>query len=303
VQSYSWRPPAFWVIIETCNGFDHFAGAALQFAGCIREEVSMVSKPESENLFTDFAVDYERMINWPTRLQREAPFFRKVFADANAARVLDAACGTGHHAILFASWGLDVAAIDESEDMINKARQLAADDGRNVDFRTGGFNEAGIFTQEFDVVTCIGNSLPHIKSEADLKQAFLSFHQVLRPGGFLVIQQRNYQRMIAREEKFMPLNTRIEDGKEFLYLRMTELGDDLVTFNIVVLMKDETGNWSYRVESEKLRPWDAHDIETNLTATGFSINGIYGDYGFNSFDFQDSTDVVIVARKSQDHRR
>ncbi|MDT3700392.1 MAG: class I SAM-dependent methyltransferase [Thermincola sp.] len=263
----------------------------------------MVSKPESENLFTDFAVDYERMINWPTRLQREAPFFRKVFADANAARVLDAACGTGHHAILFASWGLDVAAIDESEDMINKARQLAADDGRNVDFRTGGFNEAGIFTQEFDVVTCIGNSLPHIKSEADLKQAFLSFHQVLRPGGFLVIQQRNYQRMIAREEKFMPLNTRIEDGKEFLYLRMTELGDDLVTFNIVVLMKDETGNWSYRVESEKLRPWDAHDIETNLTATGFSINGIYGDYGFNSFDFQDSTDVVIVARKSQDHRR
>ena len=259
----------------------------------------MCSKPKSENLFVDFAVDYDRMINWPTRLKRETPFFQKVFAQVNAAKVLDAACGTGRHAILFASWGLAVSGLDVSKDMIAKARQAAAETGLDIDFRVRGIEEADSeFMKEFDAVTCIGNSLPHLKSIEDLKRAFVSLRNVLKPGGLMLLQLRNYHRVIAREEKFMPLNTRVEDGKEFLYLRMTEMGNEFVTFNIIVLVKDEAGNWSYRVESEKLKPWQAPDIEASLNETGFSITGKYGDFGFSSFDPRDSTDLIIVARKS-----
>lgn len=259
----------------------------------------MSSKSKSENIFNEFAVDYDRMINWPARLKRETPFFQKVFAEGNAAKVLDAACGTGHHAILFASWGLKVSGLDVSKDMIAKARQAAAEAGREVDFQAGPFEEAGSeFGEEFDAVTCIGNSLPHVKSFEDLKRSFVSLHKVLKPRGQLILQLRNYHKVIAREEKFMPLNTRVENGKEFLYLRMTEMGNDLVTFNIIVLVKDEAGNWSYRVESEKLKPWLAPDIEAYLNETGFSITGVYGDFGFGSFDPRDSTDLIIVARKS-----
>lgn len=258
----------------------------------------MGDKPVSENLFADFAVDYDRMIDWQARLKREAPFFQRVFAEGNAGKVLDAACGTGHHAILFASWGIKVSGIDDSGDMINKARKSAVEAGWDIDFRTGGFKDIGLeFTEEFDVVTCIGNSLPHIKLRESLTQAFSSFYNSLKPGGLLVIQMRNYQRVIAREEKFMPLNTRIDDGKEFLYLRITEPGTDFVTFNIVVFMKDEAGNWSYRVETEKLKPWIARDIEDSLNKTGFCIEGMYGDYGFAGFNSLDSTDLVIIARK------
>lgn len=259
----------------------------------------MVSKPISENLFNEFAVDYDRMINWPARLKRETPFFQKVFSEVNAAKVLDAACGTGRHAILFASWGLKVFGLDVSKDMIAKARQTAAEAGIDVDFRTGGIEEADSeFSVEFDAVTCIGNSLPHVRSQKELKQAFVSLRNVLKPGGLILLQLRNYHRVIAREEKFMHLNTRVENGKEFLYLRMTEMGNELVTFNIIVLVKDEAGNWSYRVESEKLKPWFAQDIEASLNETGFSIIGVYGDFEFGSFDPRDSADLIIVARKS-----
>jgi len=64
------------------------------------------------------------------------------------------------------------------------------------------------------------------------------------------------------------------------------------------LVKDEAGNWSYRVESEILRPWTSQDIEINLNKTGFLITGMYGNYGFGSYNPLDSTDLVIVARKS-----
>lgn len=259
----------------------------------------MVSKPISENLFNNFAIDYDRMINWPTRLMRETPFFQKVFAEVNASKVLDSACGTGHHTMLFASWGLNASGWDVSRDMIAKAQQAAAEAGWDIDFRARGLEEADSeFAEEFDAVTCIGNSLPHVKSVDNLKRAFVSWHNLLKPGGLILLQLRNYHRVIAREEKFMPLNTRVEDGKEFLYLRMTEMGNEFVTFNIIVLVKDEAGNWSYRVESEKLKPWLAPDIEAILNETGFSITGKYGDFGFSSFDSRDSTDLIIVARKS-----
>ena len=34
------------------------------------------------------------------------PFYRDLFAEAGVRTVLDTACGTGHHAEMFHSWGL-----------------------------------------------------------------------------------------------------------------------------------------------------------------------------------------------------
>lgn len=259
----------------------------------------MTAKTPAENLFTDFAVDYDRMINWPARLAREAPFFQEVFKAGRAAKVLDVACGTGRHAIMFASWGLDVSAIDVSNSMIERARYAAVQSGCSVDFRVKGLEEAGVeYGETFDAITCIGNSLPHIKSQEGLHKALDSLGGALKPGGLLVLQLRNYQRVISRNEKFMPLNSRVENGKEYLYLRTNELGQDLITFNIIVLVKDEAYNWSYRVESEQLKPWVAGDIETCLRKTGFTITEMYGDFASGSYQALDSTDLVIVARKS-----
>lgn len=263
--------------------------------------ISMVSGTglKSENLFSDFARDYDRMINWEVRLKREAPFYQKIFAEAKALRVLDSACGTGRHAIMFDSWGLSVEASDVSEEMIVRARKNAELAGSRAQFKVANLMELDkVFTCSFDVITCMGNSLPHLKTTEELNQAFSSVSHSLRPSGLFVTQLRNYERVYEKEEKFMPLNSKTEGSKEYLYLRMSELGEQLVTFNIIVFEKDENGQWSYRVESEELRPWSLEKIEPELRDAGFCITGIYGSLNFEEFQPLESTDLVIIAKKT-----
>src|SRR5689334_17652264 len=65
---------------------------------------------------------FESIINWPKRLAHEEPFYRGLFDRMNVKTALDAACGTGHHAAMFHSWGLQVEGADISPNMIARCR-------------------------------------------------------------------------------------------------------------------------------------------------------------------------------------
>jgi len=77
----------------------------------------------SETSFDDLTDVYEAMIDWAKRLNAEAPFFRRLFEKHNVKRVADVACGTGRHAAMFHSWGLEVEGSDISPNMIDRARE------------------------------------------------------------------------------------------------------------------------------------------------------------------------------------
>ena len=48
-------------------------------------------------MYDTFSTDYDRFVNWPSRLAAELPFIESQLEAAGARRVLDAACGTGQH--------------------------------------------------------------------------------------------------------------------------------------------------------------------------------------------------------------
>ncbi|TLM78824.1 MAG: class I SAM-dependent methyltransferase, partial [Actinobacteria bacterium] len=220
----------------------------------------MTDKPLPENLFNEFGGEYDRMIAWENRLKREEPFFTGLFARYGVRSVLDAACGTGQHALLFAGRGLAVAGADLSPTMIEQARANAAARGLPAEFVQAGFGQlAETLGRQFDAVVCLGNSLPHLKNTGELRPALADCYRVLIPGGVLVIQNRNYNKVLAEKSRFMPLNHFRSGSEETLYLRFTDFPENdaagLITFNIVVLRQDAAGKWSYRAHSEKLKPW------------------------------------------------
>ncbi|MFZ5641300.1 MAG: class I SAM-dependent DNA methyltransferase [Bacillota bacterium] len=261
-----------------------------------------MDKPGPENLFDNFGGDYDRMIDWDTRLKREEPFFAGLFTRYNTRSVLDAACGTGHHALLFAARGHAVAGADLSPTMVEQARANAAAKGLPVEFVQAGFGQlAKTLGREFDAVVCLGNSLPHIKSTGDIQSVLVDFYRVLNRGGVLVIQNRNYNKALAEKSRFMPLNHCRSGTEETLYLRFTDFPEKdpagLITFNIVVLQKDVTGKWSYRVHSEQLKPWLKEEMALLLNAARFKNIHYYGDYGGKEYEPESSTDLIIVAEK------
>ena len=258
---------------------------------------------EAREFYDGLGGDYDRMVSWQGRLAREEAFFRRVFDEAGAARVLDAACGTGMHAIAFARRGLESAGADLSPAMIASARENARAAGVDVDLQVAAFGElAGRFTGPFDAVTCLGNSLPHLIDEASLAACLTDFGRLLRPAGLLVIQNRNYDRVLRERQRFMPLAVRAEGEEESLFLRITDFppaggpAGDLIDFTIVTLKKTKNA-WSQSVQSTPLRAIRRITLERALTAAGFSSVDVYGSYAMASPDSPDASDLVVVARK------
>jgi glycine/sarcosine N-methyltransferase len=282
-----------------------------------------VSVEEEVPLYDTLSDDYDRFVNWENRLAYEMSFIERTLGEVDARRVLDAACGTGMHAIELARRGFEVIGADLSAPMIERAKENAAAAGVEAHFVVAGFGELveklalspalskacpeqsrrveGIvegLSGRFDAVLCLGNSLPHALSAEDLSEALADFAAVLCPGGLLLIQNRNFDAVLAHHERFMGPEVRREGDREWLFVRFYDLNPDgTITFNMVVLRRDAEGKWSQQVEAIELRPLIYPELIAALTGAGFTDIVCYGDMKGAPFDPESSGNLITVATK------
>lgn len=266
-------------------------------------------------LYDVLSDDYDRFVNWENRLTYEMPFIERTLREVDAHRVLDVACGTGMHAIELARRGYKVVGTDLSAPMIERAGENAAAAGVEVRFVVAAFGELAEklalspsislrtssverMSGPFDAVFCLGNSLPHALSAGDLGDALADFAAVLRPGGLLLIQNRNFDAVLACRERFMGPEAHCESDREWLFVRFYDFNSDgTLTFNMVVLHRDAEGKWSQQVEATKLRPIVYSELMASLTAAGFTDIVCYGDMQGAPFDLNCSPNLVMTARR------
>lgn len=251
------------------------------------------------SMWDALSADYDRFVDWEARLAHEMPFLETLFEERGVHRVLDAACGTGHHAIALAERGYDVLGTDISEGMLRQARRNAEDAGLGITFvRMGLADLATLNTGPFDAVLCLGNSLPSLLSEEALRQALSGMASALVPAGLLVVQNLNYDRSWLQRERFMPLQTYRESEQEWLFFRFLDFHQDTLTFNMVILHKNGAG-WEYRIEATELRPVFKEELQRLLRQTALAATDFYGDYQLSSYQPRSSTDLIVLARKEQ----
>ena len=253
---------------------------------------------KSVPLYDALAADYDRFVNWEGRLTHELPFFDSLFEGRRVQRILDVACGTGHHAIALAQRGYQVLGTDLSGAMVELARENATAAGVDVVFAQLGFGELATLGLTFDAVLCLGNSLPHLLTESALEAALADFATVLRPGGLLVVQNRNFDLVCSERERFMGLQSHAEHGEqgEWLFIRFYDFHQETITFNMIWLQRTNSG-WTQDVESTELRPIFGHDLNAALEAQSFGDIVLYGGYDSAPFDPSHSGDLIAVARK------
>ncbi len=249
-------------------------------------------------LYDAFSADYDRFVNWPARLARELPFLEQLFQAHGVRRVLDAACGTGQHALALARRGYEAAGADLSPRMIEQARAGACAAGLDIAFAVAGFGQlARAFPQPFDALLCLGNSLPHLLTVTAVREALADFRAMLRPGGVLVVQDRNYDRVWPERQRFMPLEAHREGEREWLFFRFMDYHRATLTFNVVTLERAGEA-WSYRVGSTELRPIFQAQLARWLPRAGFEDVRFYGGYDGAPFDPHHSGDLITVATRS-----
>ncbi|MCL4369069.1 MAG: class I SAM-dependent methyltransferase [Actinobacteria bacterium] len=253
-------------------------------------------REDTTALYDGLGPAYDAMVDWDGRLRRESPFFEWLFKEAGARRVLDVGCSTGGHAIHFARLGLEAVGADPSGAMLAQAERKAAG-VPGAHFAAAGFGELQAKVGgAFDAVTCLGNTLPHALSRNAVRAALADIGAVLRPEGLLIVQQLNYDRILSQRQRFLGVSAGNDSGREVLFFRFYDFGDELLTFNLVTFRRDD-GDWSFRVHSTLLRPILKAELEELLPECGFGPAEFFGDYQSRPFIAGESNDLILVARK------
>ncbi len=191
----------------------------------------------STNFYDALAPMFDVMTDWTARLSTEGPFLKAVLEEAGARSVLDAACGSGGHALALAEWGYAAAGVDASPVMVDMARRKAADVGLDVPFAVADLGGLAALVQgrqdddsalgvqrlaPYDAVLCLGNSLPHLLTQSDLVQALRGMAAMLVPGGLLVLQNLNYDMRWRKQPRWFAAQGGQLDGREVLVWRFAD---------------------------------------------------------------------------------
>ncbi len=245
-------------------------------------------------------VDYRRMVAWPERIRREAPFLRKVLRRLPDPSVLDLGCGTGEHTRFLAAEGLRAVGVNRSEAMLEKAleRELPA----NLEFVRADLRELGERLKgEFGGAISLGNTLVHITEEAELRGFLESLAVLLLPGAPFLFQILNYRRIFEQEIRYLPLDFRPDGDREIVFLRLMEhLPGGRVRFCPTTLRYHPDADPPVelvRSKAVELRGWRRAQLEPLLRAAGFEVEAEFGDMQGGAFQAHESSDLVLLSRK------
>jgi ubiquinone/menaquinone biosynthesis C-methylase UbiE len=241
--------------------------------------------------YDELADDYDAMTGFERRFPMERPFF-KLFVEQNDIHTaVDAGAGTGFHSILLAQLGVKVEAVDLSPSMLERLTAHAKSYGLQIRATQGGFEEIPrIITSPVDALFCLGNGLPHLRTEEELDAALRGFHAVLRPGGVAFLHLLNYHRILATQQRIQS----VKEDEGGLYVRFYDFEEGAVRFNILRLGR-EGGSWKHTLRSLLLHPWQRGELTTALERNGFRDIRVYGGVAMDEFVQEASRDLVLFA--------
>lgn len=263
-------------------------------------------KPTSE-FYDEISEDYADMIRFADRIRTESEIFEKIISDYKISKCLDAGCGVGFHSVILSNLGIDVLGIDASPKMIEKARKFAQDFNTNAKFEVLEFSQIKErYKGEFELVLCLGNTLPHLLNERDLLVALRNFYNALKIGGVLIVQILNYDRIIENEERIVNIYEtpekifiRFYDFEPTIVgspsLKVFEIRRDFLKFNILII--DKTKNYSHKLITTRIKPIKSDELCKKLQMVGFKKVEVFGSILKESFDPKNSINLVIFASK------
>jgi SAM-dependent methyltransferase len=245
-------------------------------------------------------IAYRSLIAWPERLRREAPLLQRVLAEAPSPQLLDLGSGSGEHTRFLKSLGFDVTGVDASPSQLADAR--AADpDGHYLQAELTDLSPVGAARGG---AICVGNTLPHLCEEAEVRAFFSSLADVLLPGAPFLLQLLNYDRILDRAERTFPVILRPGEtgGEDTVFLRlMTHHGGGRLTFTPAHLRYRPGAEAPLELVAAhdvSLRGWRRAEVESLLLGSGLQLKEVLGTMTGEPWS-PTASDLVVLAERSR----
>ena len=163
----------------------------------------------TQTFYDNLASQYDKLfLDWQTTTQEQAVILDKLFRNNgfdDTARILDCACGIGTQAIGLAALGYPVTASDISDGELAQAKERAAKNHVHIRLEHADFCALSeTFSQQFDIVICMDNALPHMLSKDALNTAIESITNQIAPVGMFVASIRDYDALLKDQPPYSP---------------------------------------------------------------------------------------------------
>jgi 2-polyprenyl-3-methyl-5-hydroxy-6-metoxy-1,4-benzoquinol methylase len=205
--------------------------------------------------------------------------------------ILDIGCGTGNLTLELSKGFKNVIGIDYDRDMIRMAKSKVAGYGNSINFRCLNMIEIKNHFRlaEFDLILSFGNTLVHLKNVNEVRCFLDKTKKILKPGGKLLLQIVNFDRVLRNNIKSLPLieNETVKFERYYSYHRQQRFID----FKTILTVKKENRVIENSVQLVPLLKKEVEDILKNI---GFEKVFFYGGFKKEGFT-QHSPPLIIEA--------
>jgi SAM-dependent methyltransferase len=243
----------------------------------------------------DLADVYDAMVDWPKRLANEGPFYRRLVDRLGARRVVDVACGTGRHAAMFHSWGLQVVGSDLSPGMIDQARRSFGEPP-GLRWKIHALGDPIEAPRSVDMVICVGNSLALTPTVDTVRDAIRQMLAAVRGGGVIVVHLLNLWHLPDGPMVWQKcLRTTLPRGDVLIVKGVHRCGSQGFVHLAVTNLDGEVAMLCL---SDKLMGLEAAELEQFARDAGACKVELFGSYQETLYDRSESIDLVMVAEKA-----
>lgn len=235
-----------------------------------------------------FAKSYDKFVSRKSLLP---PGLIKLVSSIGPANVLEFGCGTGSVLVGLSFAGYKVTGVDLSAEMLRSAHEKAGRFGVEAKFIKADITDIDL-KQNYDLLLCLGNTVPLIYRMKDARKLFHNFTRHLRPGGTLIIQQLNYDRIL----KNRPKTFAVDRSESHIRIKQYKYERSLIDFAVTLVDHSKIPP-AVDISRSKIRPWKKRELAVELSAVGFEKIRGFGDYNGNRFNLK-SKDLILVATLS-----
>ena len=201
--------------------------------------------------------------------------------------ILDIACGSGGYSKHLSDAGYNVTAIDLDETMVEKLRGK----DRNIQVHVMDMLDIHKLNNNYDLLFSIGNSIVHLENNKEILEFLYKCRGILKPGGHIIIQTVNYDRVLIKDIKNLPTieNKEVDLIFQRHYDYLPE--EHKIDFKTILQVGGETLE-----NSVLLHPITSKELTESLIAAGFKNIQLYGSFKKDEYNPLSSFPLVIAAQ-------
>ncbi len=241
----------------------------------VKEIEKIAESPENSRIRAEIWGDF---VGWDNRRRGENGFLVSQLNRYQSRRVLDVALGDGVDTIYLLQQGFDVSCNEIDDAFRKKAIENAKNQGCDISPTALDWRDltAEYGKESVDAIICMGNSLTCLFDRENQLEVLRQFRTILKPGGALLIDERNYQRIL--DNRAAALSGELHSTGEYLYTgtkkvqtRFVRVTDDEV---IVEYVHNEKALKAYY----RIYPFKRGELLRLLQDAGFPQIQQFSDY-------------------------